>query len=356
MQEIINLRNEIDGVDEQIQKLLSKRADMAIAMGKLKNKATAEYYLPEREAEILNKVIKRNQGSLKNSELLQIFRAIIAANRGLQKQLQVAFLGPLGTFSHEAVVANFGENIDLKPQQNIKEIFRAVTEDECEYGIVPIENSTEGVVNQTLDCFIDTQLLICNELSLPIHHYLLSREQDLSAINQVYSHAQALAQCAKWLEKNLPQAAAIPLASSSQACLLAAREANTAAIGSEIALRYHNLNIIAKNIEDEVNNTTRFYVLGKQATKPSQKDKTAILIWISHATGELAAVLACFAAQAINLTLIESRPCKGTVWEYYFFLETEGHQTDAAFKKTLEQFMARKINIKILGSFPRAVL
>jgi chorismate mutase / prephenate dehydratase len=355
MKALKELRIAIDSIDSHIQDLLTERAKIALEIGKHKMDGLP-IYNPKREVEILNSIVMRNTGPLKNADLLKIFKTIIAINRGLQKKLRVAFLGPLGTFSHEAVIENFGETVDLKPQSTIKEIFKRVTEDEADYGLVPIENSTEGVVNQALDCLISTPLLICNEIVLPVHHSLLSREKHLASINQVYFHPQALAQCKLWLEKNLPLVATIPATSSSQACLLAGREANTAAIASKIALQYHNLNVIAKNIDDEANNATRFYVIGKQITQSTTKDKTALLIWIKHHPGSLVSVLNCIAENAINLTLIESHPCSGQVWQYYFFLEVEGHQDDSAIKKMLTRLTAKKKVVKILGSFPRGVL
>lgn len=355
MNKLKQLRGTIDNIDAEIQKLLTKRATIAIEVGKQKISKSSAIYDPEREADVLNKVAKRNEGPIKNDNLIKIFKNIITANRELQKPLCIAFLGPLGTFSHEAVIENFGDAVELKPLATIKEVFKTVENNSADYGLVPIENSIEGVVNQSLDCLKTSPLLVCNEITIPIHHFLLGAEKHLQNINQVYSHPQALAQCQKWLEKNLPQAAAIPASSSSQACLLAAREANTAAIAGKIALQYNKLNILAKNIEDEPSNTTRFYVIGKQTTRPTLKDKTAMLIWIEHCPGSLALALKDIAKNRINLTSIVSRPDTGKIWQYYFFLEMEGHQEDKALKKTYAELTAHKVIIKILGSFPRSI-
>lgn len=353
MKDLNELRNKIDKINGQIQDLLTERAKISLDVGEVKSEQAI--YSPEREAEILRRVIELNKGPLKNEDLLRIFKEIIASSRNLQHQLTIAFLGPLGTFSHEAVIEQFGEQTKLQPESSIKEVFTSLQQDKADYALVPIENSTEGVVNKSLDCLIDTPLTICAEMILPIHHYLLSRENNLQDITQVYSHQQPLAQCQKWLEKNLPNAALLSAKSTSQACMLAAKEANTAAIAGKIALNYHNLNVIAKKIEDEKNNATRFYVMGSQATKPTDKDKTAMLIWLSHKPGSLAALLNYFAQNDINLTLIESRPYKKQIWEYFFFLEMEGHQQGEKIKKLLTQLSNKQITYKILGSFPRAI-
>ncbi len=358
MKTLEKLRNGIDNIDEQIQNLIEDRIDLALEVGKVKTNNSNEkpvIYRPEREAEILQHVSKRNQGPLPNKDLVKIFQAIIMASRSMQQPPKVSFLGPLGTFSHEAVINQFGDSAEILPQASIRASISAVAKGDADYAIVPIENSTEGVVNKTLDCCIDTSITVISELISPIRHYLLSRETDLKEITQIYSHPQALAQCQRWLEKNLPHAALLPAKSTSQACMLAAREANTAAIAGKMALEQHKLNVMAEQIQDEANNATRFYVMGKQETKPTGQDKTSLLIWLPHNPGALALLLEYFAKNSINLTLIESRPSKQQSWEYYFFLEIEGHQQDKAVKAVLQQLKQTDMRVKILGSFPRTI-
>ena len=353
MTDLTEIRTKIDNLDKSIQDLLIERANLAQAIGKFKT--DGKYYYPEREAEILRQVIERNQGPLTDEDLVKIFKSVINVNRNLQHKARIAFLGPLGTFSHAAVMKQFGEGVDLLATTTIPEVLQAVEQKTADYGLVPIENSIEGVVNPTVDNLLGSPLLVCHEMVLPIHHYLLSRCENLEAINQVYSHAQPLAQCQKWLERNLPNAALLPVKSSAQACMLAAREANTAAIAGKIALDYHQLNILAEHVEDETNNVTRFYVVGQQATKSTGYDKTSLIVWLPHQAGSLAALLNRFAQNDINLSLLESRPCKQHVWEYIFFLEMEGHREDKKIQTVLEQLTAEKIIFKILGSYPRAI-
>lgn len=357
MKNLNELHNKIDKINDEIHDLLTERAKISLEVGKVKNNTSEKviYYRSDREAEIFRHIIERNKGPLKNEDLLQIFKVIIASSRNLQHQLTVAFLGPHGTFSHEAAIEQFGDQIKLRPESSIKKVFEALQQNKADYALAPIENSTEGVVNKTLDCLIDTPLTICAEMILPIHHYLLSRENKIEDITQVYSHQQPLAQCQQWLEENLPNAALLPAKSTSQACMLAAKEANTAAIAGKIVLDYHNLNCIAEHIEDEKNNATRFYIMGNQEAKPTGKDKTSMLIWLGHKPGSLATLLNYFSQNNINLTLIQSRPYKKQIWEYFFFIEMEGHQQDEKVKKLLAQLNAAQITVKILGSYPGAI-
>ena len=358
MKTLTKLRAEIDKIDEHLQNLISERMKLSVEVGKVKRNKGAEnttVYNPEREAEILQQIISRNKGPLADKELIKIFRMLITASRSMQQSTKISFLGPLGTFSHEAVITHFGDVVELLPQTIIGDVLQATERDETNYALVPIENSTEGVVNKTIEACINTSLSICAEIILPIHHHLLSREDDINKITQVYSHQQALAQCQRWLEKKLPHVALLPAKSTSQACMLAAREVNTAAIAGKIALEHHKLHVIAKNIEDEVHNTTRFYVLGKQTTVQTSRDKTSLLVWLAHRPGSLAELLNIFAQNDINLTLIESRPSKQQNWEYYFFLEMEGHQQSKAIANVIQQLLSAEMKVKILGSFPRAI-
>jgi len=358
MNKINEKRQQIDVIDEQIQSLLNERAKLAQLVGDNKKEIAqnTSCYVPEREAEVLRAIALRNTGPLSDETLQKIYQQIMAACRDLEKNLNVAFLGPLGTFSHQATLKCFGDAIQLLPLASIKEVLNAVSQGNADFCIVPIENSYEGIVTTTLDQLDQSELSVCNEILLPVHHYLLSSSTDASEITQIYSHPQALAQCQLWLEKNFPHAALFPAKSSAQACMLAANEVSTAAIAGEFSLSKYNLNVIAKYIEDESDNTTRFYVMGKQLTKPSGQDKTSILMTIPHKSGALVEVLDKFAANGINLTLLQSRPCKKQAWEYIFFLEMEGHQAEASIQKALHGLNNDQGLFKILGSFPRASL
>lgn len=357
MKSLSDLRVRIDALDKEIQELLVKRADMALEIAAVKKdtKEDTNFYAPEREKEILERIIKRNHSALKNADLIKIFQQIMASCLAVQQPLKIAFLGPLGTFSHEAATKCFGGSVTLVPQTSLKDVIFSVEQGSANYGLVPIENSTEGVVGTTLDALRTTSLSICNEIVIPIHHYLVTRCQCLADITQVYSHPQPLAQCQQWLEKNLPNAALLPAKSSAQAAMLAAREANTAAIAGELILEQHNLNVLARYIEDIPNNATRFYVLGKQIVQLTGKDRTSLLVQTMHQPGALAGVLNVLATYDINLTLIESRPDKQQEWRYIFFLEMEGHQQDEKLALALQELITNKVGVKVLGSFPRGI-
>ena len=351
------LRENIDALDEKIQELIIQRADIAKKIGEFKrqNQEETVYFYPEREAEILKNIIERNIGPLSNEALVKIFTEIISSCRGIQKLPKIAFLGPLGTFSHEATIHFFGSSIELTPTTSIKNIFQIIERNESDYGIVPIENSTEGIINVTLDSLTTTSLKICTEIKLPIHHYLLSRVKDFKKVAKVYGHQQALSQCRVWLEKHIPEATLVSVESSARACKFAVEENNTAAIAGEISLNHYKLNIIAENIEDDPNNTTRFYVLGKQMTKSTGNDKTTLLAWLPHLPGALSKLLNYFSKHDVNLTMIESRPYKHQMWEYIFFLEIEGHQEDQKIKNLFEELTKNKITFKTLGSYPTGI-
>ncbi len=358
MNNINENRQKIDTLDEQIQRLLNERAKLAQTIGKIKKKIAEDdnCYNPEREAVILRTITQRNTGPLSSEALQKIYLEIIASCRSLEKKLTISFLGPLGTFSHQATLKCFGAEVDLLPLASIKEVIEAVEHGQANLGIVPIENSCEGVVTSTLDQLSQSNLLVSNEILLPIHHYLLSRNTNPKEITQIYSHPQALAQCQQWLEKNFPHAALFPAKSSGQACILAANEVSTAAIAGELALARGDLQVLARYIEDEPNNTTRFYVLGQHTTKASGQDKTSMLMTLPHKPGALANALNKFAVNGVNLTLLQSRPAKKQIWEYVFFLEMEGHQNDTSIQKTLLALNNSQVLLKMLGSFPRGSL
>lgn len=353
MPSIPELRKKIDVIDEKIVKLLSQRGKSVKLIGSLKDKAKGPYHIPEREASLLNRLKNLNPGPYSNDSLEAIFREIMSASLSLEAPLQIAYLGPEGTFTHLAARRKFGTSCSFLPQESLRDVFIEVDSGRVDYGIVPIENSTEGVVNHTLDLFMDFQLTISGEVSLDIHHNLASKLSDMKKIKKVYSHLQPLAQCRNWLEKNLPHAETHSVASTAAAAALAKKEAGSAAICSQVAAEQNQLKILGRNIEDRSNNVTRFLIIGKYAPKPSGKDKTSIMFSTRDEVGVLAKILQNFAK--INLSKIESRPKKQHLWEYIFFIDLDGHMNDAPVAQALKKTQGMCSFIKVLGSYPRGI-
>lgn len=350
-----HLRAHIDELDLQIQQLITQRACLAkkVAQAKYATEEKPNFYRPEREAEILRKVIARNQGPLSNETVVLIFREIISACLALQKPLNIAFLGPEGTYSQAAVLKHFGRTVETISLQTIDEVFREVETGGAQYGVVPVENSTEGGVNQTLDCFATTPLKICGEIELPIHHYLLATTPDLSQIKRVYSHQQSLAQCRLWLDMHLATTERVAVNSNAEAARIACTTPNTAAVAGTIAAEVYQLTCVASRIEDMVNNTTRFAVLGQQLVPATGHDKTSLLLSSPNQPGALYQLLAPFAQHKVNMTRIESRPSRQENWEYVYFIDVEGHIEDEAIKQSLEALQDHVHFMKHLGSYPR---
>ena len=352
-----NLREQIDALDEQIQALITERAKIAQAVAKAKEANSDEvYYRAEREAEVLRKVMARNTGPLSNEEMARLFREIMSACLALEQVMTIAFLGPEGTFTQAAALKHFGHSVMTTPMATISEVFREVESGAASYGVVPIENSTEGVINHTLDEFMVSSLMICGEVELRIHHHLLGSHSQLAETRKVYSHQQSLAQCRKWLDTNLPNVELHDVSSNAEAARLAAQEANAAAIAGETAAEIYNLNIISRNIEDQPDNTTRFLVVGKRATPASGSDKTSLLIYTHNKPGALYAILEPIARNGISMSRIESRPSRQGMWTYVFFVDIEGHTDDANVAQALVELKQTASSIKVLGSYPRAVL
>jgi chorismate mutase/prephenate dehydratase len=351
------IRAQIDELDIKIQELITQRALLAkeVAQAKYAEEPNPTFYRPEREAEILRNVIARNQGPLANETLARIFRTIMSECLALQRPLKIAFLGPKGTYSQAAVNKHFGHVIQEVPLQTIDEVFRETEVGAVNYGVVPVENSTEGGVNQTLDCFSKTPLTICGEIELPIHHHLLSQEAELDQIKRVYAHQQSFAQCRGWLDSRLPTVERLAVSSNAEAARRAATETNTAAIAGQSAAEIYNLKILASRIEDDINNTTRFVVLGQQEVPPTGNDKTSLLLSSPNKAGSLYQLLAPFADHAVNLTRIESRPSRQGVWDYIFFLDIEGHIREPRIINALNALKKHPVFVKNLGSYPRAV-
>jgi len=352
--DLSRLRDQIDGLDEQIQSLLNQRAELAKSVAKAKYAVedNPDFYRPEREADVLNKVRARNQGPLSNDTLTHFFKEIMSASLALQKPLKIAYLGPSGTYSEAAAYAHFGSAMQPCPLQTIKEVFRQVQADEAQYGIVPIENSTEGGVTQTLDLFLHSPLKIAGEVDLAIHHCLLSKQTEQSEIKVIYSHPQSLAQCRIWLAKHLPHIETLVASSNAEAARLAAEQTEAAAIAGANAAALYDLSILAENIEDEPENTTRFAVIGKQTVVKTAKNKTSLVLSTHNQAGSLHELLGCFSRNQINLSRVESRPAHHIAWNYVFFIDFEGHIDDPAVQETMRQLVTHCTLLKHLGSYP----
>jgi len=350
--ELTRRRAAIDALDRRILEIVSERAVHAHAIGLSKS---GPAYRPEREAEVLRRVVEANNGPLSNDAVAGIFRAIMSACLALEQKLSVAYLGPAGTYSHVAVTRHFGESVATEPCVSIDEVFRAAEAGRCDYAVVPVENSTEGAVGRTLDLMLQTPLTIVGEIKLRIRQNLLARDLALHEITRVYSHAQSLAQCVQWLAQHLPTAARVAVASNAEAARLAASEAGAAAIAGEAAAVIYGLDVIAAHIEDEPNNTTRFWVLGRHAAGPSGKDETSLVMSAKNQPGAIHALLEPFARHGVSMSRLESRPSRTGLWEYLFFVDLEGHRSDAAVAAALAELKQRAPFLKLLGSYPTAV-
>ncbi len=343
-------RAAIDALDDEILARLSARAGHAKAIGELKGGVAA--YRPEREAQVLARVAAANPGPLPAASVQGVFRQIMSACLALERRLTIAYLGPAGTFSHAAVHRHFGEFVDALPCATIDEAFRAAESGQADYAIVPVENSTEGTVGRTLDLIATTSLKICGETRLPVHQNLLSKAATLADVTRVYSHAQSLAQCAQWLAAHLPQVPRVPVASNAEAARLAAAEPGTAAIAGENAGAIYALPTLARAIEDDPNNTTRFWALGAQDVGPSGRDQTSIVMGCPNRPGALVSLLAPFAGNGVSMCRVESRPARHVIWEYVFFVDVEGHASDPAVVRALAELEGLAPFVKILGSYP----
>ncbi len=345
-------RSAIDALDRELLRLLSERARHAQAIGALKN---GPAYRPEREAQVLRHVQLNNPGPLSDAAVGRVFREVMSACLALEQKLSVAYLGPAGTFSHAAVTRHFGDAVVAEPCASIDEVFRAAEAGRADYAIVPVENSTEGVVGRTLDLMCQTPLTIVGEIKLRIRQSLLARGVALEAVTRVYSHAQSLAQCAQWLSRNLPSAARVAVASNAEAARLAAAEPGAAAIAADAAAAIYGLDILAAHIEDEPNNTTRFWVLGAHAVPPSGKDETSLVMAAQNKPGAMVALLEPFARHGVSMSRLESRPARTGLWEYLFFVDLEGHQDDPAVAAALADLRHKAPFLKLLGSYPAAL-
>lgn len=346
------LRNRIDQIDEKIVKLLNDRASLAQRIGQSKSLTSQEVYVPNREKEILQRATHLNRGPLPASAIRSVYREIISGCRSLETPLRVVFFGAEATYSHLAAREQFGSSAELRPSASIAEVFQEVTQGRASFGVVPIENSTEGVVAHTLDCLVDSDLQICAEIFLEIHHNLLSKSGHSDHVQRIISHPQALAQCRGWINAHFPKIAVEEVASTAHAAMAAANDAGIAAISSALAREVYRLQTIAANIEDRANNITRFLVVGKLLTKPGRGDKTSLFFSAKDKPGVLHRMLQPFARSRINLCKIESRPIKNKPWEYLFFLDLMGHREQPAVKRAIAALEKNCLFFKILGSYP----
>jgi chorismate mutase / prephenate dehydratase len=350
------LREQIDRLDSHILTLLNRRARLAQRIGRSKRQDGASVYVPEREQQVFARLAQLNQGPLPDKAIQAIYREIISASRSLEQPLRIAYLGPEATFTHMAARERFGSQAVFVPLATIPQVFAAVEHGEANYGVVPIENSTEGAVAITLDMLVESNLHIIAEVSLEIHHCLLSRATQQTRIKRVLAHPQALAQCRRWLSTNLPHAVTEEVASNARAAQQAATNAETAAIASRLAAEHYRLNVLAENIQDQAANFTRFATLGRaqHRTQPSGHDRTSFVLSVRDEVGVLYRTLKPFADHTINLLRIESRPLKGRPWEYLFFIDVAGHVQDAPLVRVLREIEPLCSLVKVLGSYAAA--
>ncbi len=348
------IRHEIDELDVELLALVNRRAGLAKKVAEVKDdEGSAHYYRPEREAEVLRSLVEGNDGPLPGEHIARIFQEIVSACRALQKPLAVAYLGPEGTFSERAALKHFGHAIDSRPVDSIGAVFRQVESGGGDYGVVPIENSTEGVVGHTLDLFVSSELSICGEVELRIHHCLMAKGGSLADIAKIYSHQQSFAQCRRWLDANLPQAKQETVSSNAEAARRAAAQSGCAAIAGEAVADDYRLRVLASNIEDEPGNTTRFVVIGRQVAGATGRDKTSVLFSSKDRPGALYELLQSFKKRDINMTRIESRPSRRGNWSYVFYVDFDGHVADANVGAALAELQELAPFFKSLGSYPR---
>ena len=352
------IRERIDALDEELQARISERAALAQEVARTKSALgqEVEYYRPEREAEVLRKVQARNQGPLEAEEMARLFREIMSACLALEQPMRIAFLGPEGTFTQAAALKHFGHSVTTVPLGAIDEVFREVEAGSAHYGVVPVENSTEGVIAHTLDMLFSSPLKICGEVELRIHHHLMGRGTDLAGVQRVYSHSQSLAQCREWLDAHLKEVERVDVRSNAEAARRAAEEEGAVAVAGEAAAELYGLEVIARNIEDQPDNTTRFLVLGRNGIPASGDDKTSLVLSTRNEPGALYGLLQPLSANGVSMTRIESRPSRRGMWEYVFFLDLEGHTDDAPVKQALAELEREASLFKVLGAYPKAVL
>jgi chorismate mutase/prephenate dehydratase len=351
---IDDIRKEIDRIDKELVELLNKRAECAQEVGKLKKTNTESIFAPEREIQVLSRVLSHNSGPLADKTVAAVYREIISACRALEKPITVAYFGQAGSYTHIASIQRFGDSTGFIPAETIPDVFNIVERKEANYGTVPVENSTEGIVSHTLDMFLLSDLRICAEIFAPISHNLLSAGTELSTIKRVYSMPQAIAQCRNWLRMHLPGVEVLEVSSTAKAAQLCQGFPSSAAVASDLAAREYGLNIVADAIEDNPHNRTRFLVIGYSKPNPSGKDKTSIVFSVPHRSGSLYKAISIFDSENINMTMIESRPTKQMPWEYVFFIDIQGHEKDEPVQRALSKLGGEALFVRVLGSYPEA--
>ncbi len=354
MMKIIEIRKKIDDLDKKIVGLLNKRAELITNIGSIKKKSNKSIYVPERECEVYRKIKSYNKGPIPGEYLKHIYREIMSSSLALEKEISVAFLGPKATFTQLAALKKFGSSVKYIECSVITDIFNEVEKGNADFGVVPIENSFEGAVNHTLDMFIDSELNICSEVYLKITHCLSSKSKNIKELKRIYSKSEVFGQCRKWLEDNAHGVELIEVSSTARAAQIAAEERGSGCIASKMAKDIYGLNTIASSIEDAPCNVTRFLVIGETLAKPTGRDRTSVVFSVKDKIGALYAMLLPFKKHGINLTKIESRPSKKRAWDYYFFIDIEGHCKDIKVAKALAELSDVTSNLKILGSYPRA--
>lgn len=353
MEDLQDLRRQIDEIDRRIVSFLNQRYEVVKKVGEWKIAHNQPIYVPERERMLLEKLEKLNPGPMRSETLRAIYREIMSGSMKIELPLRIAFLGPEATYTHLAAKNIFGQSVEYDPRASIKDVFHDVETGRCSYGVVPVENSTEGVVNHTLDILIDSPVHICSEVNMDIRHCLLSNVEK-EQIRVIYSHAQSLEQCRSWLDLHMPQAERVPVVSNARACQLARQEPASGAVAGVLASEVYGLNILERDIQDNPDNVTRFLVMGKQEPEPTGNDKTSIVFSIKDKVGGLQECLGCFAEAGVSMSMIESRPLKKRNWEYIFFVDLAGHKNDIPVKAALEKLEEMCLFFKVLGSYPRA--
>jgi len=357
-----SVRERIDAIDRDLQRLLNERASCAMRVAEIKQRAQPSeespvYYRPEREAQILSRLQEENEGPLGDQDVARLFREIISCCLNLEQPLTISYLGPAGTYTEAAAIKQFGHFVTTRAAESIDEVFREVESEGAHYGIVPVENSTEGMVNHTLDCFMESPLNICAEIELPIHHaFLVSQKHTDQAITEIISHSQSLAQCRSWLNAHYPGIPRTPVNSNAEAARQVMNNPNAAAVAGTMAAETYGLRILAAAIEDHPDNKTRFLVIGRQKVGPCGRDKTSLLVSTRNEPGALYKVLEPFHRHSISLTRIETRPAKSGSWSYVFFIDFDGHQSDSLIKTVLKEIADVSMEVRSLGSYPQAVV
>jgi len=349
------LRERIDAIDAQILSLLSERGKVAQEVGHVKAETNAPVFRPEREAQVLRGVADRNPGPLKDKDVQTIFREIMSSCRALEKRVTVAYLGPTGTFSEQAVFQQFGTAIETLPCVSIDEVFRATEAGTADFGVVPVENSSEGAINRSLDLLLGTTTIISGEVSIAVHHSLMTKTGSMDGVKVVCAHSQALAQCQVWLNLHHPQLERRAVASNAEAAVLASQDATVAAIASEMAGEQYQLGVVQAHIQDDPHNRTRFVVIGQLQTGPSGKDRTGIVLAVPNKAGAVYNLLAPLEKHGVSMTRFESRPARIGTWEYYFYVDIEGHVHDAAVARALAELQDNAAFFKVLGSYPQSL-